>query len=239
MPIPIPQPVPVNPDVSVQPYYVRERQQWSVDQERQRHNQAVYQVGEYAMFALMWHLEDFQAGLVTRCSRCYGPAASRQRAIADVYNQPTQNRCPDCYGTTFEGGYKALIVRPSIFSDTDESEALQSRGIVNPSDISVESTVDFRVRSNDYVFRSNGDRFQLRVPNRITLRTGFSPPHQSSSAIGYNHARASYENPTGSVAYDIGPTRSELLTILAQPSLFPQDFSSVEVVRAPLIPVGD
>lgn len=239
LPIPVPAPLPSLPGDEPQPYYVRDTQPWAVEQERQRHNQAMLTVGEYAMFALMWHLQDFEAGLVTRCSTCSGTPGSKQAIIMDAYQQPEKNRCPDCFGTTFEGGYRALIVRPSIFSDTDESEALQARGLVNPTDINVESTTDFRVRNNDYVFRSDGDRFQLGVPARIQLRTGFATPHQSDSAIGYNHARASYEDPNASVAYDIGPSRVGLKNILSRGRFFPEDFSDVEVLRGPLIPTGD
>jgi hypothetical protein len=218
---------------------VRERQQWAIDQERMRHNQALFTIGEYAMFALMWHLEDYNSGLVDRCSRCYGSSGSTTRVIAEAYAQPTQNRCPICFGTTFEGGYKNLLVRPAIFSDNDESEALQARGIVNPTNLSVESTVDFRVRSGDYVFRSSGDRFRLSVPERVTLRTGFSHPRQSDAAIGYNHAQAKYESPTASVAYDIGPSAGQLRTILEQVSRFPETFEGFEDIRGPLIPAGD
>lgn len=240
MPIPIPAPVPgAQANVEVQPYYVRDTQAWSVEQERQRHIQALFQVGEYAMFALMWHLQDFNAGLVGRCVRCTGAAGSKAAKMMDVYKQPTQNRCPDCYGTTFEGGYRALIIRPAIFSDTDESEALTARGVVNPTDINVESTTDFRVRNNDYVFRGDGDRFQLGVPARIQLRTGFGLPNQSKSAIGYNHARASYEDPNASVAYDIGPSANGLRTILSRGQHFPENFAADEVIRGPLIPSGD
>ena len=240
MPIPIPAPVPSSQaSVEVQPYYVRDSQAWSVEQERQRHTQALYQVGEYAMFALMWHLQDFKDGLVDRCHRCTGTAGSAQSLIMDAYKQPTQTRCIDCYGTTFEGGYRALIIRPAIFSDTDESESLQARGIVNPTDIDVESTTDFRVRSNDYVFRADGDRFQLGVPARIQLRTGFGLVNQTNSAIGYNHARASYEEPNTSVAYMIGPSATGLKDILTRGQYQPENFAADEVIRGPLIPRGD
>lgn len=240
MPIPIPAPPVSTPAPGdVQPYYVRDVQPWAVEQERQRHNQAMMTVGEYAMFALMWHLQDFNAGLIGRCTTCTGAPGSKSAIIQDAYRQPTKNRCPDCFGTTFDGGYRALIVRPAIFSDTDESEALQARGLVNPTDIDVESTTDFRVRNNDYVFRSDGDRFQLGVPQRIQLRTGFATPHQTDSAIGYNHARASYEDPNASVAYDIGPNAAELRTILTRGARVPEDFTDVEVIRGPLIPSGD
>jgi hypothetical protein len=240
MPIPIPAPIPASQALTdAQPYYVRDRQPWAVTQERQRHIQALLTVGENAMFALMWHIQDFQAGLVARCARCYSAPGTTAAQVASVYQQPTQNRCSDCYGTTFEGGYKALIIRPAIFSDTDESETFGARGVVHPDDVDIESTVDFRVRQGDYAFRSSGDRFSLRVPQRITLRTGFAMPHQSDASIGYNHARASIEDPNASVAYDIGPSKDELRSILTQGSRVPFDFTPYEIVRGPLIPAGD
>jgi hypothetical protein len=239
IPIPIPQEVPGPGDkITYQPYYVREQQDWAVQQEHLRHSEALYSLGEWAMFALMWHIQDFTAGLVTRCSRCWG-ADDKERRISEAYGQPQQNRCPICFGTTFEGGYKALIVRPAIFGDTDESEQVQARGVVHPSDLSVESTPDFRIRSGDYVFRTSGDRYFLRVPARVTLRSGFGHPHQSTTAIGYNHARASLEDPSASVAYDIPPPNQTLLTLLSLAGKTPQDFAAYEDIRSPLVPVGD
>lgn len=223
---------------SAQPYYVRDQQNWAVEQERMRHNQALFQVGEYAMFVLMWHVADHRAGLVSRCNRCRGGSNSVQNRVAETYKQPVEHRCPNCYGTTFEGGFKAMIIRPAIFSDSDEDEQKQARGVMNPQDLSVESTTDFRVRSGDFVFRSTGDRYQLRVPQRITLRTGFGTPHQSTDAIGYNHARASLEDRT-SVAYTIPPLEEQVSPVLEQASRFPIDFSAFEVIRAPLIPAND
>lgn len=243
-PGPLPHPQTGHPssvdEPSVQPYYVRDIQPWAIEQERMHHNQAVWTVGEYAMFVLMWHLEDFEAGLVRRCPKCYGTTAndSVKKKIAETYNQPEEHRCPVCFGTTFEGGFKAQIVRPAIFSDADEDEQKQARGVTNPQDLSVESTTDFRVRSGDYVFRATGDRYQLRVPNRVTLRTGFAVPHQSEAAIGYNHARANQESET-SVAYIIPPSTASLEQLLIRGARVPEDFSSIEIVRAPLIPKGN
>lgn len=224
---------------AVQPYRLPARQDWAVATERQRNSQALYLVGEWCFFALMWHLEDFQAGLVVRCLTCWG-----QDPVAAAYGQGDQNRCPSCFGTTFEGGYKALIIRPAVFGDTDESENRTTRGVARGGDISVESTPDFRVRSGDYVFRASGERYYLRVPDRITARTGFGPPYQSSTAIGYNHARASDEDPT-SPAYMIPPPGNRLPQILNAPLVpgvfdgTPADFSAFEIIRAPLIPMAD
>lgn len=241
MTLPIPRSGPGDPqsldEPTVQPYYVRDAQPWVIQQERMRHMQALLMVGEYAMFVLMWHINDFKAGLVDRCHKCYGKASQdtvRQR-IAETYNQPEEHRCPECFGTTFEGGYKAQIIRPAIFSDADEDEQKQARGVTNPQALSVESTTDFRVRSGDYCFRSTGDRFQLRIPNRVTLRTGFAVPHQSTAAIGYNHARANQEDLT-SVAFSIPPDNDTLQDLLTRGSRVPYDFGPYEVIRASLIP---
>src|SRR6478609_414109 len=67
--LPIPAAVPL---VTASPYYLRDRQNWAVEQERMRHDEALYSIGEYAIFVLMWHIQDLTAGLVQRCSRCYG-----------------------------------------------------------------------------------------------------------------------------------------------------------------------
>lgn len=217
---------------SRQPYYLREPQRWAVDQERQRHSQALYMVGEWTMFCLMWHLQDFENGLVGRCTHC---SSSR---TATAYQQPERNMCTFCFGTTFEGGFKALIVRPALFGDTDEGQAFQARGVVNSDDLDMESTPDFRVRSGDYCFRATGDRFYLRVPQRVTLRTGFSTPYQRAMAVGYNHAHASLEDHS-TVSYLIPPKSDDLQTILNVSSTSPVSFSAYEIIRAPLIPVDD
>lgn len=242
--LPLDHPVPGTPasldEPWVQPYYVRDPQRWAIDQERQRHNEALYSFGEYAMFVLMWSMEDLEAKRVRRCPLCWGVEGtdSVQAAIAATYQQPTQAKCPECFGTTFEGGYRARIIRPAIFSDTDEDQQRQARGVVNPQDLSIESTTDFRVRSGDFVFRATGDRYQLRVPDRVTLRTGFAVPHQSTSAVGYNHARANQEDPT-SVAYLIPPDRTTVTDLLTRGSRSPYDFAEFEVIRSSLIPKND
>lgn len=223
--------VPNSRKVHVYPYYIRESQAWAVEQERRRHNQALWMVGETTMFALMWHIEDFQEGLVERCRTCY----DSQGAIADVYGQSDQNKCLDCFGTTFDGGFKAIIIRPAIFSDTDEGETFHGRGVIHPNDLAIESTPDFRVRNGDYCFRATGERYYLRVPERITLRTGYGLPTQQDMAIGYNHSNAQVEDPTA-VSYLIPPPQDEVNSLLRRASRIPRDWSSFETIRAPLIP---
>jgi hypothetical protein len=237
VPLPIPQPgVPTDTTYGNQ-FYVRERQDWAVEQERYRHDQALYSLGEYAIFYLMWSLLDFEAGLVARCSRCYGTTGTIANREALTYEQPSINRCPDCFGTTFEGGFRAKIVRPSLWADNDESEKLDRRGVVHPETVNVESTWDFRMRQGDYILRADGSRWRLPVsPRRTTLRSGYDHPGQAANAITYAQIQARLEE-EGTVVYDLLPTSKVAIhTLLTQPGYFPQDFSSFEVIRAPLVP---
>jgi hypothetical protein len=227
---PIPQPS-VHPNV--QPYYVRQTQDWTVQQERQRHTQALYQIGEPALFVLMWKVEDFEAGYTSRCPRCRANDGSVDSRIEAVYRQTLTATCPWCFGTTFTGGVRAKIIRPAIFTDVDEDERKSARGVVHPESCQVETTEDFRSRTGDYVFRQDGSRWQLGAPTRIQLRTGYQHPSQGANSIGYGRITASRED-EASVAFQIPPNRQELQGWLAAPAQWPG--SSNDLVSGPLIP---
>jgi len=236
MPLPIPQPSQPRTD-SGNRFYVRAPQVWAVDQERYRHDQALWSLGEYSIFYLMWSLLDLEAGLVTRCLRCYGTGGTVDNRKAKVYNQPTINRCPDCFGTTYEGGFRARIVRPALWADNDEAEKPDRQGVVHPETTNVESTWDFRMRQGDYIIRADGSRWRLPVsPRRTTLRSGYDHPSQKDTAITYAQMQARLEE-EGTVAYDLLPTsKIGIHTLLTQSSEFPRDFGSFEIIRAPLVP---
>lgn len=236
MPLPIPRPdVPVIS--SAQPYHLRQREDWSIQQERLRHDEALYRLGEYSIFYLMWSILDFEAGLVARCTRCYGASGSIANRKAEVYDQPSTNRCPSCFGTTFEGGFRAKIVRPALWADNDETEKPDRRGVVHPEAVDVESTWDFRMRQGDYIIRADGSRWRLpSSPRRTTLRTGYEHPAQATNSITYAQIQARLAEP-GTVAYDLEPTeKSAVHSLLTASSYFPRDFSAFEQIRAPLIP---
>lgn len=223
---------------TVQPYYVRRRQDWAIDNERQRHKQALYTVGEPALITLMWKVEDFEAGLVERCPRCRQDPNSVQGRIQAVYQQPLTARCPVCYGTTFGEGIRAQIIRPTIFTDADEDQVKSVRGVVHPENVTVESTDDFRSRTGDFIFRKDGTRWQLGRPSRVQVRTGYEQPTQETSSIGYARIPASREDES-SVAFDIPPVASQLQEYLVNERYVP-DASLYEVLNGPLIPpVGE
>lgn len=225
---------PASPIAYANPYYIRKTQDWAVGQERMRHMQALYTVGEWCAFVLMWHLDDFEKGLVKRCPTCY---TSRNRT-AEVYGQGDQNKCRDCFGTTFEGGYRAIIIRPAIFADADDQEIFERRGVVRSRELTVETTPDFRIQNGDYVFRADNARFRLRAPQRVTLRTGFAHPWQQTSSLTYNHPRAAIEDPDA-VCYLLPPSKESLRGLLSVSTQAPVDFSGFEVIRAPLIPADE
>jgi hypothetical protein len=230
IPLPLPSPTPAPQADGQRGTYVRSRQDWAVEQERQRHNQALYMMGENVLFCLLWTARDHDQGLVGLCPVC---ATDR---IAQAYGQATRNKCPSCFGTRFEGGYRALIVRPAIFTDADDGQSFTARGVVSPQEVHLETTSDFRVHGGDYAMRATGERLQLRSPQRTTLRTGFGTPHQSEDGTAYNLSRAAVEDST-SVAYLIPPATAPLVTILSRSGATPVSFSDIEVIRAPLIPL--
>jgi hypothetical protein len=222
----------------LQPAWQRDVQRWAISEERRRHVQALWQFGELAVFCLLWTAADNAAGLVGRCLRCFAsPAGSLavEDRISASYGQGNQYACTDCFGTQFEGGFRALIVRPAIFNDMDKGQTRTSKGVVQPGTLGIETTPDFRVRPGDYCFRSDGDRFQLRQPKRTTLRTGFATPWQADAAIDYNQLNAALEDPA-SVAYQIPPDAPRLAQVLGTYTRVPADFSWFEIIRAPLIP---
>jgi hypothetical protein len=235
------------------PAWQRDVEGFAIARELQIHVQALWQYGELAYFVLLWHVMDFVGGLVPRCYRCWrgDPDASLQaaeQAIAAAYGQGNQYACPVCYNTTFalpEGsselpGVRALIIRPALFDDYDRDTRRQPRGVFNTASVNIESTPDFRVRTNDFVFRADGSRYQLKVPQRVTLRTGFAHPWQGAAAITYNLAQATLEDPL-TIAYQIPPPPQVLAQVLTQIlgtyTRVPVDYGWAEVVNGPLIPL--
>jgi hypothetical protein len=219
---------------NAQPFYVRGVQNWAISQERQRHTQALFQVGEMVMFILLWKTEDFEAGLVDRCIRCSPVNDSLIARTSAVYEQPITYRCPVCFGTTYGEGVRAKIIRPAIITDSDEDERKSPRGVLHAESVVVESTEDFRSHTGDFLLRQDGSRWMLGAPARIMIRTGMQRPTQAESSIGYARIPASRED-EASVAFIIPPGPAELAQLLAQPVGWP-NMTDTDVLNGPLIP---
>jgi hypothetical protein len=150
-------------------YVVPDVKSWELENERFRHDQALYRYGEYAIFVSMWTMQDFTAGLVSRCSTCFAP----QGAIEDTWQQPAYFKCPNCLGTSFEGGYKAVLVRPSLWSWNEPVLQQVARGVINTDVATVQTTSDFRLEPKDYIIRGDGSRWQAQEVSGDHLDTGF------------------------------------------------------------------
>ena len=163
--------------------------------------------------------------------------------ISVAYGQGNQYRCTLCYGTQVIAGrpaevpgVRALLVRPAILTDTDQNQQRTARGVVSPGSVDVQATPDFRAHTLDYCFRSDGRRYQLAVPGRVTLRSGFASPWQQAAGIAYNLMRATLEDPGASVAYVIPPPAGDLARALGAYTRIPADYAWIEQRNGPLFP---
>jgi hypothetical protein len=210
---------PTTPKPSQRGFHLPGRQPWARDNVRRSHEEALYAYGEYDLFVLMWSLEDFHANRVDRCSLCsvtthLDPAVSER--IFDAFKQPARAHCPNCYGTTFEGGWRAKIVRPCLWNDVSEEQQVNTnRGVVTKKTAqAIESTWDFYMRSGDYVMRADGTRWRVSNAQQTRLVTGFGYTARVDTQLGVNMATVVREDES-SVAYEIPPeTRTELTALL-------------------------
>lgn len=215
-----------------QPAWVRQTEDWAVDQVLGSHLDVIYAYGEYSMLVLMWRADDLTAGLVDLCPVC---TTQDERAF-DAYGQPTRRRCPSCFGTTLEGGYRARIVRPSIWTDRQQDSGDSSRGEVVTSTMSLETTPDFTAHAGDYVFRIGGARYRVGEMDTPPVRSGFESPTSEVTVSGVIDQVVLEDR--SSVAYLIPPVAADVETALAVPPgthLVSGTASVWEVIRGPLL----
>ena len=200
-------------------------QQYALDQARDRHTEVLYRRGEYAMFVLMWDVFDFEAGRVVRCRDCVDSFGDD--VTAAFGGQSAESQCESCLGTGFEGGWKAKIIRPSLWDATAEPDEDQARrGTVERQFQAVQTTFDFRLNRGDYVLRADGSRWYARAPRGARLSTGF----ETAKSLGFNYATVE-RLPTTHVAFKITPEPAALIAVLAQGGHGMVDFSAYERIR--------
>lgn len=153
----------------VEPYAIRHF--------RQSIRDSLMSHGEECILLHMLHANEVQDNpAYPRCPVCYD----------DIYNAGDKFDCPNCYGTTFDGGVKDVYRAWGLFTDSNDSETFGKRGLWHPQASSVmtehipdlwqrdyvirvgEWTVDHRVVSVDsiYVFKDVTNE-SLRTGNMI------------------------------------------------------------------------
>lgn len=204
----------------------------SIEFFQRAHDQALYAYGEWTIFLLMWRIDDHNAGLVGRCTNCYLPFGD----VSEVFKQPSIRNCPVCFGTTFEGGYKARIIRPAIWNINAEEDKEQRRGEITRNSSSVQSTSDFRLRVGDYLLRGDNTRWQMRSPAPAFLRSGFSTATPQLNQMGTLYTQCDIEDKS-SVSYIIPVAPDPELTpedILIPKTHYLPDFEQYEEIRGSL-----
>jgi hypothetical protein len=176
-------------------------QSWVASQMRTSHDEAVAHFGEYCFFILLWRVNDFEAGLVERCPTCWIAHGS----IAEAFGQASDSKCASCFGTTFDGGYRAKIVRPSLWDYSEVDETKSRRGVVERQSASVQTGSDFRLNHGDWIIRADGSRWEIKSVSPSIVRTGFEHPTRGSNSVGMNLSGVTREDETMPV-YLVPPT---------------------------------
>lgn len=182
-----------------QPYRANTDMQWAGNLIQAQHEEALYAYGELVIITLMWRPIDFEQGLVQSCPVCFAGPTARQAA---AFRQPTRKECPNCFGTTYEGGYRAQIIRPAIMADRNSEMTDVERGTVTIDTLAFETTADFTMHKGDYLFRYDNTRFQCEEKREAIVRDGFGPPISIESFAGSGTAHMEEQT---SVAYLIPP----------------------------------
>jgi len=140
----------------------------------------------------------------------------------------------NCYGTTFQGGIKAQLIRPSIWNFEEKHQKQDVKAVIEPQSAQVQSTSDFRMQTHDYVFRGDGSRFQVQSMEGDHLVTGFGVSSHSLNIINYSYQMIR-EN-ASSPAYLIPPDPNTLISLLGgYYARTVSDFTSLEFVHGPLV----
>lgn len=149
--------------------------QYAVDQEVTRHDDACHYFGEMTAIIMMWNQRDFDLGKVGRCSVCY----TSWGEVAEVFGQSSKRKCPSCFGTTFEGGFRAIVYRPCIWDfDSDQKQDYEKRGYVQNGSAGVQTVSGLALHDNDYLVRQDATRWRMGPPSDDRIVTGFSPTGQ-------------------------------------------------------------
>ena len=110
---------------------VQEAQQW---------------LGEPALVLSMWNSQN--AKNTPRCKHCYNPAYGQSNTGDDI--------CPYCYGTTYEGGIRAMWLCPIIVSNPEYTQLYDRRGQLAEQWINFQLPDYVEVWQNDFILRLNG-----------------------------------------------------------------------------------
>jgi len=187
---PAPQPFGVLPYQVESPLYVyKQTENWAQIDQQRFHDEALQWFGEECVVRLQWRAEDAAAGLVTYCQTCQdsvnptNPNPVVQARVSKAYRQTGNSYCPDCFGTTFTGGFQPIAYHLYMLaSDTPEIRVNLSTGQFWKENPQVQFSWYPQIRQGDLVARVASwnknvpttitTRFQVSAVSPVTVRTG-------------------------------------------------------------------
>jgi len=180
-------------DLESPQYVYKQRENWAQTDQQRFHDEALQWFGEECIVRLLWRAEDAAAGLVTYCQTCQdspdpsNPTTSVQSRVSRVYKQSGNSYCPDCYGTTFTGGFQPMNYHIYMLAtDTPEVRSNLQTGQFWKENPNVQFSWFPQLRTGDLVARvqawsPNGSpalittRYQISAVSPVTVRTGPGP----------------------------------------------------------------
>jgi hypothetical protein len=180
---------------------VKQREQWAEIDQQRFHDETLQWFGEECVVRSIWRAEDAAAGLVTYCQTCQdspnpsSPSTSVQLRASKVYKQSGNSYCPECFGTTFTGGFQPIAYHLYMLAaDTTDVRKNLTTGQFWQQNPQVQFSWYPQIRQGDVVFRidqwNNGipvlcnQIFQVSNVAPVTVRTGPGPSAQYPQRVG-------------------------------------------------------
>jgi len=187
---------------------VKQKDIWAQTNQQRFHDETLQWFGEEIIVRQLWRAEDAALGLVTYCLTCQDspnpsqPTASVQSRVSSVYRQTGNSYCPDCFGTTFTGGFKNVCYHLYMLAaDTPQIRSNLTTGQFWKNNPQVQLSWYPEIRTGDLVVRVNqwnqgtptslGERFQVSAVTPQSIRTG---PGISYNTTTYVNQTCTLEN---------------------------------------------
>lgn len=171
------------------PLVVKQRDIFAEINQQRFHSETLEWFGEQCIVRQLWRAEDAALGLVDYCQVCQdsvnptNPNSTVQRRVSNVYRQTGNSYCPNCYGTTFNGGFKPTNYHLYMLAaDTPQVRSNLTTGQFWKENPNVQFAWYPEIRVGDLVVRVNqwngdqpvltGERFEVSTVNVQTVRTG-------------------------------------------------------------------
>ncbi|QZE10461.1 hypothetical protein SEA_SCOOBYDOOBYDOO_115 [Mycobacterium phage ScoobyDoobyDoo] len=143
---------------------------------RQSIKDALMMHGEECILVHMYHVNEVPRDQ-PRCPACYD----------DIYKQGSTFDCTRCYGTTFDGGVADYARAWAIFTDAQDDEDQDKRGLWHPQPRSVHTEWFPDLWKRDYLIRVSKwapDHRVLEIDSVYTVKEAWNESIRTGNAFG-------------------------------------------------------